>query len=175
MVLFGLRAVRTPHRGHTPLDSRTIRILPFAAPRAGTAGRSHSRSCLRQYRQPSAPDLIERHDVLGKAAGRGAEIEPATFDLGVGAKQLLCDQGVQHRLQRRAAGHQLARLSLSLAGLVIRYSHQTGWMAFDEIDRATELDAAVEVVRRRASTAGSAVRRSSRCSSPNDSSKCQGT
>jgi hypothetical protein len=39
----------------------------------------------------------------------------------------------------------LARLSLWLAGFVIRYSDKAGWMAFNEIDRATELNAAVEV------------------------------
>jgi hypothetical protein len=89
--------------------------------------------------------LVEQNDMLGKAAGRGAKIEPAALDLRLGAKDLLCSQGIEHRLQGRGAGHQLARLSFSPAALVVSYPSHTRGMGFNEINRPAELNAAIEV------------------------------
>ena len=60
-------------------------------------------------------------------------------------EELFCGKRIEHRLQRLAAGDELAALALGLAGLVIGDPHQPGGMALDEIDRSAELNAAVEV------------------------------
>jgi hypothetical protein len=47
-------------------------------------------------------------------------------------------------MQGPAAGHQLARLCFSPAALMVGYPRRTGGVGFYEIDRATELNAAIE-------------------------------
>ena len=164
-----------PRTARIRLGSRTIRTVRLAGA-AGRNGRPIAAPTIVATSAAASPRwLVERHDVLGEAASRGAEIEPTTLDL---------------RPCRRRASRQRARRARAAASCRRPPAGPAFRQPFRSCDRSPARARTDDVRRDRSSREAGcrsrgrrhrgpsadqlgAARRGAR--SPKDISKCQGT